>query len=350
MATQILRINPFDTFFFRDGKPFTMGDDTWADSIFPPSPSVIYGALRTAWISEQKDGFTPENIKESEKLTIKGIFVEFNRNDIALPSPRDLVHEKNVKSNKYLLELSPNRVVSKCSLSMVATQLQDKFVEEFNTNALLRYSAYENYLKANIKTVQVEDNYLIEESKIGIGRQFNTHTTQEGSLYRVDMRRFKDEPTSIVVEIEGLTFPSKSNIRLGGEGKIAQYESIEAGYCDITAPSNFKNNSFKLCLATPSVFEQGWLPKWINATTFEGEYKGIKVKLLAVTLAKPVSIGGFDIQLREPKTMYRAIPSGSVYHFELLTGTMGEVKTLFHYQSISEQKANEGFGVTYVGV
>jgi len=66
MATTILRINPFDTFFFRDGKPFTMGDDSWADGIFPPSPSVIYGALRTAWISEKLDGFVDKNIVRPE--------------------------------------------------------------------------------------------------------------------------------------------------------------------------------------------------------------------------------------------------------------------------------------------
>lgn len=350
MATQILRINPFDTFFFRDGKPFSAGDDTWADGIFPPSPSVIYGALRTAWISEQPDGFTEDNIKASEELKIKGIFVEFNKNDIALPIPKDLVCDKNIKSNKYLLALLPNKVISKSTIPRIAIQQQIQYVEEFKPNSLLRYLDYENYLKANIKTIKVEDNYLIEESKIGIKRGIDTHTTQESNLYRVDMRRFKEEQTSIVVEFEGISFSKKSNIRLGGEGKIAQYEYIEDGYCDIQTPSNFKENIFKLCLATPSVFEQGWLPKWIDSTTFEGIYNGIKVKLLAVTLGKPISIGGFDIQLREPKTMYRAIPAGSVYHFQLLEGAMQDVKNQFHYQSISEQKAKEGFGITYIGV
>ena len=44
-----ISIKPFDCLFVRDGKPFSMGDEVWASGIFPPPPSVVYGALRTAW-------------------------------------------------------------------------------------------------------------------------------------------------------------------------------------------------------------------------------------------------------------------------------------------------------------
>ena len=46
-----IQIDPLDTLFFRDGKPFTMGEDSWASGIVPPYPSVIYGALRSAYFS-----------------------------------------------------------------------------------------------------------------------------------------------------------------------------------------------------------------------------------------------------------------------------------------------------------
>lgn len=39
----------FDTLFFRDGKPFSMGDDVWANGVFPPYPSTLYGALRASY-------------------------------------------------------------------------------------------------------------------------------------------------------------------------------------------------------------------------------------------------------------------------------------------------------------
>ncbi len=47
----IIKINPVDTLLFRDGKPFSMGENTWPDTVFPPYPSVIYGALRSTYFA-----------------------------------------------------------------------------------------------------------------------------------------------------------------------------------------------------------------------------------------------------------------------------------------------------------
>ena len=46
-----IQLDALDTLFFKDGKPFSLGEETWADGIFPPPPSVVYGATRTALIS-----------------------------------------------------------------------------------------------------------------------------------------------------------------------------------------------------------------------------------------------------------------------------------------------------------
>ena len=54
-SSSTIVLDAFDTLFFRDGKPFFMGDDTWADGIFPPPPSVISGALRTGYFSHHID-------------------------------------------------------------------------------------------------------------------------------------------------------------------------------------------------------------------------------------------------------------------------------------------------------
>ena len=51
-----LLLNPTDTIFFRDGRPFNMGEDTYAQGIFPPPPSVLYGALRTAYMAANLSG------------------------------------------------------------------------------------------------------------------------------------------------------------------------------------------------------------------------------------------------------------------------------------------------------
>ncbi len=99
-------IIPNDTLFFRDGKPFTMGSETWADSIFPPYPSTVYGAIRS-WLIFEKGGlkkfkegeFKEELGTENEKgsLSIKGPFLKKN-DEVFLPCPLDLVKIKDKKS------------------------------------------------------------------------------------------------------------------------------------------------------------------------------------------------------------------------------------------------------------
>ena len=58
----VIKINPLDTLFFKDGKPFSMGEETWASGLFPPYPGVIYGAIRTAYF-----GMHPEKLENLDQ-------------------------------------------------------------------------------------------------------------------------------------------------------------------------------------------------------------------------------------------------------------------------------------------
>jgi CRISPR-associated protein Cmr3 len=361
----IIRLNPLDTFFFRDGKPFTMGAETWADGIFPPSPSVIYGALRTLWLSEQVGGFSKANIKLSEKLKIRGIYLELD-GEICLPVPRDFVHEKDKSENTFILNIGKNEAVSRQLLPYVPLSDQpDMFLEDFTSDSFLAPDAFGFYLKKDkTKKIKVRKSGLKNESKIGIKRDALTYTTAEGNLYRVDFKRFstdfKDEKrTTIAIKFEGLDFPNNKFVKLGGEGKAASYtldvDSVDTEIAPLNAP-DFQANQFRLILSTPSVFKQGWLPFGIDENNLDKPIEielentqKIKFKILSASLGRPLSIGGFDLEKQEPKTMYRAVPAGSVYWFELLEGNMADVVTAFHEKSISEYKADEGFGITYVG-
>ncbi len=356
MKTQILRINPFDTFFFRDGKPFSMGDETWADGVFPPAPSVIYGALRSLWLSQQEHGFSDENIEASERLVIKGVFLEFNT-DIALPTPIDVIKDKSDKKTKpdtFTLSPIANKIISNINFEKIAIQQEIEYIEEFE-GSFLPFFEYENYLTGNVNQLQVNADFLVDESKVGIGRQFGTRTTRQSSLYRVDMKRFKRNNISIIVECAGLDFSGNTLAKFGAEGKASAISIInDSQYTEIISPDSFEDNHFKLCIATPTIFKNhGWLPEWIDPITLRGNYNGLKLQLQTAVLGKPISIGGFNMKTTKhvkkgPKTMYKAVPVGSVYHFKLLEGNMEQVKATFHYQSISEHKAHEGFGITYV--
>ena len=74
--TRIFSIDPVDTLFFRSGRPFNQDDpgEARADSIFPPYPQTLVGALRAAlargqgWVAGPWDQGLKEVLGDGEDL------------------------------------------------------------------------------------------------------------------------------------------------------------------------------------------------------------------------------------------------------------------------------------------
>lgn len=345
----LIKIDALDTLFFRDGKPFTMGQETWADGIFPPHPSTVYGALRSAYFADHVGELNKANCEDDPTmgLVIKGMFLEIE-NDLCLPLPLDCVKEKGKSENDretFLLKLKENTIVSNMSMPYVLHGQKDIEVKTIHT-AYLDNRAFKKYLDMIMKEFYYMNlsDYVLTEEKIGIARDRHTNIATEGKLYRVDLCRLDN--VSIIIDFEGLDLPGEGFLKLGGEGKVVAYKQLQ-NLPDFKP--NLEGNWFKLYLLTPSIFKGGWLPGWIDTKTLEGTYKGLRLKLLSAVVGRHISIGGFDIKKGRPKPMRRAVPAGSVYYFELLKGELDDVTNLMHYKSISEYDAEQGFGVSFVG-
>jgi CRISPR-associated protein Cmr3 len=327
----IARFDPFDTFFFRDGKPFSLGDETWADGLFPPAPSVLYGALRTLYLA-RNGGFdlTKKQLDEATKdLKIRGVFLEYNGR-LHLPLPFDVVKSggDDTDGKNYIFKPQvpdPSSVFSSPTTHLLRTDEENVQVEEFEKGALIKSSVYAEYLKGKAPIApEPAKSYLQSEAKIGIGRNNSKRTVSEGELFRVDMQRLisddVSQPTKIVVDFEfsGWMPPANQLGKLGGEGKTA-FCSFEQSPIDLPAFPNLKANvegkyHFKLCLTTPAIFKAGWHPSWLGKD-LSGTYQGIELRLLAAATNRLIPVGGWDMKTGKPKTMYKAVPAGAVYCF-----------------------------------
>ncbi|MCS7215870.1 MAG: hypothetical protein NZ826_06960, partial [Thermodesulfovibrio sp.] len=168
----------------------------------------------------------------------------------------------------------------------------------------------------------------------------------------IPMIRLSRESFILVRVSKVLNMPEKGVFNLGGEGKTVYYEKLEGNPLEILENGTLKltNQVFKIYLATPAIFRKGWLPDWIDETSLEGEFKKIKLKLVCCAIGKYIRIGGWDLAKEEPKPMYKAVPAGSVYYFEVLNNiTEGEIKDTFHLKNISDINSEEGFGLCLVG-
>ncbi len=353
----LIKINPLDTLFFRDSRPFSKGVDSWANGIFPPAPSVFYGALRSAYFSHHIDELykANEDGDPTKSLKIKGIYFRVGESDY-LPLPYDLVKKK--KSGEKEVFPLIHKDISNYSHSGKTTDILttgEDVTEAVGTvkNSLIENGNFNSYLnnENNKYTYYDSAENTIKEPKIGIARNNYSHSTEEGMLYRVGMNRLVN--FSFVIDFNGLTLPQKGFMKIGGEGKATSYELID-DLMEIQKPDFADTDEFlKLYVSTPAIFNNGWVPGWINPDRLEGivPNTNCKVKLLTAALSKPLHIGGFDIKKRQPKPMKKAVGDGSVYYFEVIEGNIKKIVDEIHGKSISDEEMDkkQGFGISFIG-
>ncbi len=328
--TLTLQIEPLDTLFFRDGKPFSMGDDTWADGVFPPAPSVIYGALRTTWASQNNITNTKEINKLTKDLIVSKIQIVFE-NNLYFQLPLDLIIKKYVSSKP---EEKKRKEEKKYTVYLL-----DKFKKTYNNifpfgdlilfddeneqvenldKGLISRDELVKYAEKTTKdfTVYGLQRFFHVESKIGIARDNKTAITEESNLYRVGMLRFSD--LKFLVTIKGLTFESSGILKIGGENKVAKYSVLNplqtSKYKDFKI--NLRTKEFKLIFTTPTFFKNGYLPEWIDNKAHKAQIGNYEFTLKNAIIGKPLNIGGFDMLERKPKPMLKLIPAGSILYFE----------------------------------
>ncbi len=330
-----IEIEALDTLIFQDGKPFDKSSDNWGSSLVLPTPSTLYGALRATYFSNHIDELSKANKDNNptKDLKINFISLEYQGN-LLFRLPQDCVE---LDDKIVTLDLEENRLTNNPLKYIFSSQ---KDVESLDSG-YLKKSNFNRYLSAKkIGSFEKEEDLITRESKIGIGLNRQSKTTEKGLLYRVEMLRYKD--LKIVVDFEGLELADNGLMKLGGEAKGVIYQQINS--LDIPQIEKISSNIFKLYLLTPAIFNNGWCPSWIKQDeNFEGNINGFKLKLIASATGKYQSIGGFDIQKREPKKMMKAVPMGSVYYFEILEGDRDKVVEAFNLSLISDEKREEGY-------
>jgi len=365
----LYKIKAVDQLFFRSPAPFEAGGGSqFLASYFPPLPSTYAGAFR----------MFPRELTEGDKA--KRLRIGYNgllyQGALCFPQPLDLLRISesdgeeempfNVINKHYALEklIIEKKPPSNFPLDyyLVRDKLEDNgendeeegkksFPEDLYISEQ-RLKAYLNAENTPISGFSLSDN-LTKEAKLGI--EIGTDgIAEDGMLYQIEMIRPKDEDGNdweLAVEASGIKMDDKkSYVRLGGEAKVAQIEDMEQAFKLEIADSESK--FFKLYFATPAIFQNGWLPRWIKKDmTGSFSYKGkkVKVELLAAAVGKSMPIGGFgnfvvkdpdkkvDHKAR-PREMRYAIPAGSVYYFKILEGDFEKVKKLFHQRCISDYR------------
>jgi CRISPR-associated protein Cmr3 len=398
-----LWIEPLDVLFFRDSKPFTAGESFRAKSAFPPTPYPFVGAIRsrvladvlpqvgsnldayrehiTNRVNHQELNEIVTVLGDAEgygKLEFRGPFLARQKPDkryeFLFPAPLDLFEKQQLnpldKLPSGVLFNPPAGSTRSPTLLWSRESLGSELKDVFLSNQGLR-----RYLQGEIpREDERNKEFFWRELRVGIALKPGRRTVEEGMFYMPEMIRLADK-TGFVLEVAGLSFantsinynfPREGLLQLGGESRGAYYQTLEEGNPlskleELGAALEGQiqqTRRFKLYLASPAIFENGWLPDFItDRAKLEGSIEGLHVQLVAAAVGKPLPIGGWDLANKRPKTMYKAVPPGSVYFFELLEGDVQDAFNAFHFKCRLQKEAKDGlkelakigFGLTFVG-
>ncbi len=384
-----LFLEPLDVLFLRGNKLF--GDaGAYGEALMPPWPSVAAGAIRSQMLAEHAvdlRAFATGTAQLDEKLKrILGTPGEPGSFRISLftlarrvngdieplyPLPADLVAlpANLVVAEDYSLHFIRPRPLPKglkCSnatprLPVLAQDKQSKA----KSGLWLTARAMADYLDGRLPGPQqvVPSNELWQfDPRLGIALDPDKRSAAEGMIYTAETialrRQGKDDAsgkerfdTGFLATVTGAEgqLPAGGLVRLGGDGRSAAVSTCEPKLPEANWSLIGKTGKFRLVLASPGLFEQGWrLPGLDTEGCWHGP-DGCTAKLAAACVSRSQVISGWDLAKWEPKPALRSAPIGSVYWFEDFEGDLDSLRKLVNegFWAISgypdRQRQAEGF-------
>jgi len=362
-----LFIEPVDVWLFRDGRPFDAGSDHRAASLFPPPPTVMQGAVRSYHLIvagvDLRDAIAVRaavgTAEDYRNLRLRGPFLARREEDRVrryLPVPADaLLEEAPATVNRQTAApanekewqarpLRPEDLSARGILTSAPTPrlLWSEGGASKREAGWMDEDAVVKYLKGAPAKATPSAVLFKHESRIGLELDDSRRTATEHALYEVQfVRPAKD--VGLDLEVEGLEdWPPTGMMQVGGERRAAYYgPSNSAPWPSFREGPDPLPARFKLLLATPACFAQGWQPAtW--SRFFDGS-----AELVAAALHRYEALGGYDLAKGEHKPSRRYVPAGSVYFFESNGRT--RLRSDLLNDALTDWGAEIGFGQFLIG-
>lgn len=372
-------IEPVEPLLFRTGRPFDAGQDSFAESLFPPTPETLQGAVRatiaTYWDPRKNIADAFNDAQLTSRIGDRDGYGRFRITGLALgryhktgtgmverlfPPPAHIM-----KSGTQLYRLSPRLLNEEVVTTNFPKDVRYYLAPEREPGDDLKplegwltetdlYRALGKEDVTGIETIKRDDIYQ-EEPRLGIGIQRGTKATEEGYLYQTLMIRMNhhlehDYTYGFVVDVHlvplsphdtplndeqiqrELHLPASGWMTLGGEQRSAHFRVLSTPG---TYRTTLVGERSLLYLATPAAFETGWKPSPRLAP--------LNTPLTAA-INRYEPIGGWKLNpgdaRGENKIMRRCVPAGSVYFFD---------KRVAFPQALTDYGMEIGYGISYEG-
>ncbi len=354
-------IEAVDVLFLRGNKLF--GDPgSFGESVVPPWPSVLAGALRSALLVHK--GYDLARFARGEILadpelgtpTHPGTFTltHFHlarrfgdgRVEPLFGFPADLVANTRSDGAIDIRRVLPHKpadgILSSATTEMLAV-LPEKERAKPVTGLWLNPAGWRSHLNGQKidpgKDILETEKLWKLDTRVGVGLDPIQRRAAEGKLFTVQgvVPRKKehgkpdgDVPFDVgfLAGVTGAELPVLLTLRLGGDGRGALAERVESAIPEANYGAIVKAGRCRLILTTPGLFPGGWRPIGVReeGRDLRFELHGVKGCLVCAAVPRAEIISGWDIAKWTtgrggPKPAQRVAPTGSVYWLEELNAT-----------------------------
>ena len=291
-------IDPRDPVIFGDGKPFSAIPGTSARSLPFPYPSTVAGAVRSHSGRDRNGRFDATQIATLKQTGIRGpLLVALDctgsTGDWLLPAPGDcLVLRAGEEQYGKRLWLRPLSTPADCATNLadglhpIGAKWIVKEKLHPHPSRFWTWDAYQRWL-----IDPGDDPAAVDLEKIGLpgpARESRTHvsivpsqqTAREGFLFQTSGLEFLhtqrngdgSAPPLYTATKLALAVDTEASLRadwgfVGGERRVARWRKGSASFptCPPGIEKSIKDNrSCRLILATPAIFDKGYLPTWLR--------------------------------------------------------------------------------------
>lgn len=389
-------LEPVDTWSFRDGRPFEVGEAFEARSLFPPSPWTTLGCVRTVLLRKhcpepaqyagrganacRRCGGGPCAAEpvigpagEAAPFRLGPPLLARRQTDggaeVFYPGPADLVCQRQGEDRFRML--APVVLPAGASGSLERDGLRpigavgpgrfhpgprwlphDQLTAYLHGEAPRAGPCSDDDCSARWPAGPSPSAPGVHgEPRIGVGIDPMTRSTRQGQLYLRDVVRL-DEGGGLAIRTSQVLDLDGAIGRLGGDGRMVAFRRMSMP-ADPSPPESFPSSRLRVYLASPTWFEGGWRPRWIDHMTLTGAPPGTtaRLRLVGAAIAEALPLGGWDLKHQRPREMRRLVGSGSVYFFEVVSGGTDTIVHGLHAQAFCDDvsMAMAGFGLAFVG-
>ncbi len=349
-------VEPLDVLFLRGNRLFGEAG-SYGESLVPPWPSAVAGALRARMLVDRHPGWAPARqaaLPEDPELgtpeapgafTVAAFHLARRGTDghvePVLPMPADLVVTGRADGAPEILAMRPRRLAEGIGSSFPEGLPKRPVLAQPRrakpaSGWWLTAAGWKRYLAGGVpagegELVHARELWLHDE-RVGVGLDADTRRASDGRLFTVQAVAMRLLPgdggrhagaTGFLVGVEGAEPPREGLLRLGGDGRAAVLRALE-GFTmpepdwDAVAASR----RCRLVLTAPGIFEAGWLPP--GAAPADGavrfELHGVRGRIVCAAVPRYQVVSGWDLARWEPKAAERAVAPGAVYWLELDEG------------------------------